>query len=111
MPDSPNTLGRNDKLIELGFKVLSTLIVPLAVYLFNLNTEVKLMGQTIESHQEKIREHQTNIEKLKSEVSELKRTLDLSAQEIKHIKEQTTLQSTMVREVYEYILRQQGRTP
>jgi hypothetical protein len=85
MPDSPNTLGRNDKLIELGFKVLSTLIVPLAVYLFNLNTEVKLMGQTIESHQEKIREHQT--------------------------KEQTTLQSTMVREVYEYILRQQGRTP
>lgn len=96
------------KMIELIFKILSVLIIPVGAYIISMSTDIKLLEQKVGTQEKIISELETKIEKLDKDVAEGWSSIKLNTQEVRQMKEMITNQSQMVREVYEYVLRQQG---
>lgn len=110
--------GDTQKLTELGFKFLSGLIIPVGLYIINLGTSVKLLEQKVETQEARIQECREHTDKLvedlkghEDKINAFWRALDSNNKDILLIKESVKLQSEMVKDVYDYILKQQGRTP
>ena len=97
------------KIIELVFKILSVLIIPLGVYIISMSTSIQLLEQKVETQQEKIVELNTKVKELDRDVAEGWSNIKLNTQEVRQMRELISAQSQMVREVYEYVLRQQGQ--
>jgi len=96
-------------LLEIAFKVLSSLIIPFGIYIVSMSTEQKLMNQKVQAQQEKIQELQIKVNELNKSVAEGWSNIKLNTQEVRQMREMISVQSQMTREVYEYVLRQQGR--
>lgn len=97
------------KIMELVFKVLSALIIPFGIYIISMSTNQKLLEQKVLVQQEKITELQSKVKDLDKDVAEGWSNIKLNTQEVRQMRELITTQSQMVREVYEYVLRQQAR--
>jgi len=96
-------------LLEIAFKVLSPLIIPFGIYIVSMSTEQKSMSQKVQVQQEKILELQAKVNELNKSVAEGWSNIKLNTQEVRQMREMISVQSQMTREVYEYVLRQQGR--
>ena len=96
-------------LLEIAFKVLSTLIIPFGIYIISMSTSQKLMEQKIATQSEKIIELQSKVKELNKSVADGWSNIKLNTQEVRQMREMISVQSQMTREVYEYVLRQQGR--
>jgi DNA-binding protein H-NS len=110
--------GDTSKMTELGFKLLSGLIIPVGIYIINMSTNVKLLEQKVETQETRIQELKDHSERMVENLKEYEvkinafwRALDSNNKDILLIKDSVKLQSEMVKDVYEYILKQQGRTP
>lgn len=110
--------GDTQKLTELGFKLLSGLIIPVGLYIINLSTSVKLLEQKVEGQEVKIQECKEHSERMVEDLKEYEkkinafwRALDSNNKDILLIKDSVKLQSDMVKDVYDYILKHQGRNP
>jgi len=99
----------NNKLLEIAFKVLSALVIPFGIYIISLSTNQKLLEQKVTSQEEKIQDLQSKVKELNKSVAEGWSNIKLNTQELRQMKEMISVQSSMTREVYEYVLRQQGR--
>ena len=99
----------NNKLLEIAFKVLSALVIPFGIYIISLSTNQKLLEQKVSSQEEKIQDLQSKVKELNKSVAEGWSNIKLNTQELRQMKEMISVQSSMTREVYEYVLRQQGR--
>lgn len=90
--------------LEWGFKVLSVIIIPILVYIVHMNTEQKLMGQKVGIQQEKIVRIENKIEKIEGDLNQVQ----LNSQELSRMREDLNEQNAMMREIYNWVLRQQG---
>tara|TARA_Y100001970_G_C14231377_1_gene858859 strand:+ start:2789 stop:3115 length:327 start_codon:yes stop_codon:yes gene_type:complete len=90
--------------LEWGFKILSVIIIPILVYVLNMSTQQKLMEQTIEMQQEKIVKIEETIEKIEGDLNQVQ----LNSQELRQMRQDLNEQNAMMREVYQWVLRQQG---
>ena len=90
--------------LEWGFKILSVIIIPILVYVLNMSTQQKLMEQTIEMQQEKIVKIENAIEKIEGDLNQVQ----LNSQELRQMRQDLNEQNAMMREVYQWVLRQQG---
>jgi len=90
--------------LEWGFKVLSVIIIPILIYVLNISTQQKLMGQTIDMQQEKIVKIENTIEKIEGDLNQVQ----LNSQELRQMRQDLNEQNAMMREVYQWVLRQQG---
>ena len=99
----------NNKLLEISFKVLSALVIPFGIYIISLSTNQKLLEQKVTGQEEKIQDLQSKVKELNKSVAEGWSNIKLNTQELRQMKEMISVQSSMTREVYEYVLRQQGR--
>ena len=108
MPPVDQTNDNSGKMIDLAFKVMSMLIIPVGIYIFNMGTEVKLLEQRIEVQKVTISEQKSSISELKTAVANGWNKIQLNTLELRQLREQISAQSAMLREVYEYVLRQQG---
>jgi len=97
-------------LIDLAFKVMAMLIIPIGVYIFNMGTDVKLLEQKVEVQKSIIEEQKSSISDLKTTVANGWNKIQLNTLELRQLREQISAQSAMLREVYEFVLRQQGGT-
>ena len=97
-----------NKIIELIFKILSVLVIPVGAYIISMSTDIKLLEQKVETHEKALLSLEAKVEKLDKDVAEGWSNIKLNTQEVRQMKEMITNQSQMVREVYEYVLRQQG---
>jgi peptidoglycan hydrolase CwlO-like protein len=102
------TSENQNKMIELIFKILSVLVIPFGAYIISMSTDIKLLEQKLQSQEEKVSQIILKVEKLDKDVAEGWSNIKLNTQEVRQMKEMITNQSQMVREVYEYVLRQQG---
>jgi predicted nucleic acid-binding Zn-ribbon protein len=96
-------------LLEITFKVLSSLIIPFGIYIVSMSTEQKLIEQKVQVQQERIEELRLKVKELNKSVAEGWSNIKLNTQEVRQMREMISEQSQMTREVYEYVLRQQGR--
>jgi predicted nucleic acid-binding Zn-ribbon protein len=96
-------------LLEITFKVLSSLIIPFGIYIVSMSTEQKLIEQKVQVQQERIEELRIKVKELNKSVAEGWSNIKLNTQEVRQMREMISEQSQMTREVYEYVLRQQGR--
>ena len=96
-------------LLEITFKVLSSLIIPFGIYIVSMSTEQKLIEQKVQVQQERIEELRLKVKELNKSVAECWSNIKLNTQEVRQMREMISEQSQMTREVYEYVLRQQGR--
>ena len=67
------------------------------------------MNQKVQAQQERIQELQIKVNELNKSVAEGWSNIKLNTQEVRQMREMISVQSQMTREVYEYVLRQQGR--
>lgn len=93
--------------LEWGFKILSIIIIPVLMYILSMSTEQKLMQQTVTMQQEKIDKIERKIEKIEGDLNQVQ----LNSQELRQMRTDLNEQNAMMREVYQWVLRQQGRNP
>ena len=93
--------------LEWGFKILSIIIIPVLMYILSMSTEQKLMNQTVTMQQDKIDKIERKIEKIEGDLNQVQ----LNSQELRQMRTDLNEQNAMMREVYQWVLRQQGRNP
>ena len=93
--------------LEWGFKILSVFLIPVIVYLFNMSTNLKLMEQRAETQTRVIEKLETKIERIEEDLNQVQ----LNSQELRQMRTDLNQQNAMMREVYQWVLRQQGRNP
>ena len=93
--------------LEWGFKILSVFLIPVMIYLFNMSTNVKLMEQRAASQKQVIEKLEVKIEKIEEDLNQVQ----LNSQELRQMRTDLNQQNAMMREVYQWVLRQQGRNP
>ena len=95
----------NEKIAEWAFKILSVLIIPVTVYIFNLNSSITLLKYKNEVHTQNIQEIKTKQGKMEDQLTTGWSQIQIQASEIRQIRESLSSQNTMIREIHE-ILRQ-----
>lgn len=93
--------------LEWGFKILSVFLIPVMIYIFNMSTNLKLMEQRGESQTRTIEKLEGKIEKIEQDLNQVQ----LNSQELRQMRSDLNQQNAMMREVYQWVLRQQGRNP
>ena len=93
--------------LEWGFKILSVFLIPVIIYLFNMSTGIKLMEQKSETQTRTIEKLENKIEKIEEDLNQVQ----LNSQELRQMRTDLNQQNAMMREVYQWVLRQQGRNP
>ena len=93
--------------LEWGFKILSVFLIPVIVYLFNMSTNLKLMEQRAETQTRVIEKLEGKIERIEEDLNQVQ----LNSQELRQMRTDLNQQNAMMREVYQWVLRQQGRNP
>ena len=93
--------------IEWGFKILSVFLIPVIIYLFNMSTGIKLMEQKSETQTRTIEKLENKIERIEEDLNQVQ----LNSQELRQMRTDLNQQNAMMREVYQWVLRQQGRNP
>jgi len=91
--------------LEWFLKVLSVVIIPLGIYIIGMSTEQQLMGQTIKVQQEKLVKMEGMIDKMGRDLNQVQ----LNSQELRQMRQDLNKQNAMMREVYQWVLRQQGK--
>ena len=93
--------------LEWGFKILSVFLIPVIIYLFNMSTGIKLMEQKSETQMRTIEKLENKIERIEEDLNQVQ----LNSQELRQMRTDLNQQNAMMREVYQWVLRQQGRNP
>lgn len=93
--------------LEWGFKVLSVFLIPVIIYLFNMSTSMKLMEQRSNSQMRTIEKLEDKIERIEEDLNQVQ----LNSQELRQMRADLNQQNAMMREIYQWVLRQQGRNP
>lgn len=93
--------------LEWGFKILSVFLIPVIIYLFNMSTGIKLMELKSETQTRTIQKLESKIEKIEEDLNQVQ----LNSQELRQMRTDLNQQNAMMREVYQWVLRQQGRNP
>ncbi len=93
--------------LEWGFKILSVFLIPVIIYLFNMSTSLKLMEVKSESQTRTIEKLENKIERIEEDLNQVQ----LNSQELRQMRTDLNQQNAMMREVYQWVLRQQGRNP
>jgi len=93
--------------IEWGFKILSVFLIPVIIYLFNMSTGIKLIEQKSESQTRVVEKLENKIEKIEEDLNQVQ----LNSQELRQMRNDLNKQNGMMREIYQWVLRQQGRNP
>ncbi len=93
--------------IEWGFKILSVFLIPVIIYLFNMSTGIKLIEQKSRSQARVVEKLENKIEKIEEDLNQVQ----LNSQELRQMRDDLNQQNAMMREVYQWVLRQQGRNP
>ena len=93
--------------LEWGFKILSVFLIPVIIYLFNMSTSLKFMEQKSHSQERVVEKLENKIEKIEEDLNQVQ----LNSQELRQMKTDLNEQNAMMREVYQWVLRQQGRNP
>lgn len=90
--------------LEWGFKILSVIIIPILVYVIAMNTSLKLQEQKIVIQENKIEKLEEKLEKIEGDLNQVQ----LNSQELRQMRSDLNEQNAMMREVYQWVLRQQG---
>ena len=93
--------------IEWGFKILSVFLIPVIIYIFNMSTGIKLIEQKSESQTRVVEKLENKIEKIEEDLNQVQ----LNSQELRQMRNDLNQQNAMMREVYQWVLRQQGKNP
>ena len=93
--------------LEWGFKILSVFLIPVIIYLFNMSTSLKLMEQKSEAQTRTVEKLEAKIERIEEDLNQVQ----LNSQELRQMRTDLNQQNAMMREVYQWVLRQQGRNP
>ena len=93
--------------IEWGFKILSVFLIPVIIYLFNMSTGIKLIEQKSRSQARVVEKLENKIEKIEEDLNQVQ----LNSLELRQMRDDLNQQNAMMREVYQWVLRQQGRNP
>ena len=93
--------------LEWGFKILSVFLIPVIIYLFNMSTGIKLMEQKSGTQTRTIEKLENKIERIEEDLNQVQ----LNSQELRQMRTDLNQQNAMMREVYQWVLRQQGRNP
>ena len=93
--------------LEWGVKILSVFLIPVIIYLFNMSTGIKLMEQKSETQTRTIEKLENKIERIEEDLNQVQ----LNSQELRQMRTDLNQQNAMMREVYQWVLRQQGRNP
>jgi len=93
--------------LEWGFKVLSVFLIPVIIYLFNMSTSLKLMEQKSESQARVVEKLDSKIERIEKDLNQVQ----LNSQELRQMRADLNQQNAMMREIYQWVLRQQGKNP
>ena len=93
--------------IEWGFKILSVFLIPVIIYLFNMSTGIKLMELKSDTQTRTIEKLENKIEKIEEDLNQVQ----LNSQELRQMRTDLNQQNAMMREVYQWVLRQQGKNP
>jgi FtsZ-binding cell division protein ZapB len=93
--------------LEWGFKILSVFLIPVIIYLFNMSTSLKLMEVKSETQTRTIEKLENKIERIEEDLNQVQ----LNSQELRQMRTDLNQQNAMMREVYQWVLRQQGRNP
>ena len=90
--------------LEWGFKILSVIILPIMMYVFSMSTELKLEQQKVETQGKRIEKLESKVEKIEGDLNQVQ----LNSQELRQMRTDLVNQNAMMREVYNWVLRQQG---
>ena len=93
--------------LEWVFKVLSVFLIPVIIYLFNMSTSLKLMEQKSESQAKVVEKLDSKIERIEKDLNQVQ----LNSQELRQMRADLNQQNAMMREIYQWVLRQQGKNP
>ena len=93
--------------IEWGFKILSVFLIPVIIYIFNMSTGIKLIEQKSESQTRVVEKLENKIEKIEEDLNQVQ----LNSQELRQMRNDLNQQNAMMREIYQWVLRQQGKNP
>ena len=93
--------------LEWGFKVLSVFLIPVIIYLFNMSTSLKLMEQKSVSQARVVEKLDSKIERIEKDLNQVQ----LNSQELRQMRADLNQQNAMMREIYQWVLRQQGKNP
>ena len=93
--------------LEWGFKTLSVFLIPVIIYIFNMSTSLKLMEQSSLSQKTTIEKLEDKIERIEEDLNQVQ----LNSQELRQMRTDLNQQNAMMREIYQWVLRQQGRNP
>ena len=93
--------------IEWGFKILSVFLIPVIIYIFNMSTGIKLIEQKSESQTRVVEKLENKIEKIEGDLNQVQ----LNSQELRQMRNDLNQQNAMMREIYQWVLRQQGKNP
>ena len=93
--------------LEWGFKILSVFLIPVIIYLFNMSTSLKLMELKSESQKGTIEKLEGKIERIEEDLNQVQ----LNSQELRQMRTDLNQHTAMMREIYQWVLRQQGRNP
>ena len=93
--------------LEWGFKILSVFLIPVIIYIFNMSTSLKLMEQSSLSQKTTIEKLEDKIERIEEDLNQVQ----LNSQELRQMRTDLNQQNAMMREIYQWVLRQQGRNP
>ncbi len=91
--------------LEWGFKILSVFLIPVMIYIFNMSTNLKLMEQKAESQTKVVEKLEGKIERIEKDLNQVQ----LNSQELRQMRTDLNQQNAMMREIYQWVLRQQGR--
>lgn len=93
--------------LEWGFKILSVFLIPVIIYLFNMSTSLKLMEQKSISQERIVEKLENKIERIEGDLNQVQ----LNSQSLRQMKTDLNQQNAMMREIYQWVLRQQGKNP
>ena len=93
--------------LEWGFKILSVFLIPVIIYLFNMSTSLKLMEQKSISQERIVEKLENKIERIEGDLNQVQ----LNSQSLRQMKTDLNQQIAMMREIYQWVLRQQGKNP
>ena len=90
----------------MGFQDLVRILDTCDDLPFNMSTNVKLMEQRAASQKQVIEKLEVKIEKIEEDLNQVQ----LNSQELRQMRTDLNQQNAMMREVYQWVLRQQGET-
>jgi hypothetical protein len=92
--------------LEWGFKILSVIVIPLILYIITLAMDMQLLDHSVSNQKRVIEKMESVIEKIEGDLNQVQ----LNSQELRQMRVDLNEQNAMMREVYQWVLRQQGRT-